>query len=314
MAWREVIAGLDVTESGVAAACVDVSRNQLVVTRGAFEAWAEGEGEGDARLTIRRLWRKARIPSRLVCTSLNSGAVLLHYFRYEGLTEEQVRSAVRLEAEETLQIPSQDLVLDCHLVGSNGTEGAGGVCEGVLAAAPRSAVDDYCRRLQIAGIVPVILDAAPLALANLWLWLKRERADEQVVFLVGLTRRQAHLVQVSREGRAFARTVVFESAESAAIGSYLSENIASQQEYAETRIGMPAARRVLITGEGSGDETLRALLSRRLEVAVEEWLPLTDPAVRCEGPARSLLADAGVARRMAVCLGLALRGLDDGDR
>ncbi len=314
MVWREVITGLEITESGVAAACVEASRGRLLVTRGGFEPWAEGEGEGDARPAIRRLWRRARIPSRLVCTSLNSGAVLLHYFRYEGLTEEQVRSAVRLEAEETLQIPSKDLVLDCHLVGLNGTGRSGGVCEGILAAAPRSAVDDYCRRLQMAGVVPVILDAAPLALANLWLWLKREPAVEPVVFLVGLTRRQAHLVQVTREGRAFARTVVFESAETAAIGSYLSENMASQQEYAETKAGIPPAHRVLITGEGSDDEELRALLARRLEVTVEEWIPLTDPAVRCAGPARSLLANADAARRMTVCLGLALRGLDDADR
>lgn len=311
MVFREVIVGLDVTDNGVAAACVAVSSGQLLVTHGAIEPWGEGE---EMRRTIRRLWREARFPSRMVCASLNSGAVLLHYFRYEGLTEEQVRSAVRLEAEETLQIPSQALVLDCYLIGANGAGREGGVCEGVLAAAPRSAVSEFCRRLQGAGLMPVIIDAAPLALSNLWLWLTRDQRGDDVIFLVGLARRQAHLVQVSRTGRAFGRTVVFETEETRARGAYLAENIASHQEYAETKLAMPPARCLLITGEGSEDEVLRSLLAQRLALSVEEWLPLTDPAVRCVGRARSLLANMDAARRMSVCLGLALRGVDHGDR
>jgi len=312
MFGREVIVGLELTESGLAAACASVSRKELVVTHGAFEPWREGERDADLRHAIRRLWRRAQIPSRLVCTSLNNGALLLHYFRYDGLTEDQVRSAVRLEAEETLQMPSQELVLDCHLIRSDGTGRRDNVCEGVLAAAPRVSVEDYCRRLQQAGIVPVILDAAPLVLANLWLWLMRDRPGEEVVFLVGLARRQAHLVQVMLDGRAFARTIVLESGEPSAVGMNLTENIASQQEYAETKLGMAPARRLLVTGEGAGEENLRSLLSRQLSLPVEEWLPLSDPSVRCVGRARALLTDAGVARRMSVCLGLALRGMSDG--
>ncbi|MCX7819318.1 MAG: pilus assembly protein PilM [Kiritimatiellae bacterium] len=313
MLVRELIAGLDVGEEGVAAACVTASRDGLTVTHGGYEPVPEGAGEAEVARVIRHLWRRGRMPSRLVCTALGGGAVLLQNFRYEGLTEEQVRSAVRLEAEEALQIPSSELVLDCHIAGRNGGGHSGEGCEGIFAAAPRAAVDQYRRRLELAGVVPVVLDAAPLALANLWLWLARNRSTDEVVFVVDIGRRQAHIAQISREGRAAARTVVFGAADGEAISDYLAENIASQQEYAEARFGMPAARRLLLTGVRSEDERLRAGLARELAVAVEEWIPLGDPQIRCEGRARALVSDAGLARRMSVCLGLALRGLEDGD-
>ncbi len=312
MAIREQVAGIDITETGVAAACIASARGGVVVTHAWFEPLPPEAPSAEVAHRIRKVWHRGGFRTRTVAAALNSGALLVRHFRYEGLSEDEARSALRLEAEESLQIPAKDLCTDVHLVRAPGNSGEGRceALEGLMVAAPRDAVNGLVRLLAEAGLFPVLVDVGAMAVCNLWLYLNAGREGDEVVFAINLTHRQAHMVILDRGGRAYPRTVVCGSSDWTGSLDYLAENILSQIEYAETNLGFAPTRKVLLTGETPADPAMMDRLAAATELGVEAWTPLADPSVRKAGRVRVVSDDLAIARRMTVSLGLALRGLD----
>lgn len=309
----ESVAGVDISDGGVAVAYVVPRRDGgLDVTHAGYAEIPGAAKDADIADVVRGLWRSSGMPTCTVASSLNSGSLLLQYFHYKDLTAEETRSALRLEAEESLQIPAKDILFDWHVMAQRGeTKGARtSASEGVLVAAPRAAVDQHLAVLSGAGLYPVILDVGALAVCNLWLHLSDGRAPDDVVFAVNLTRQSAHLVILAADGRAYPRTIVCGSGDWDTSIDHLVDNITGQEEYSESKLGMPPVRRILLTGSIPGGGAFQEKLGRRLAHPVEGWTPMAEERVTVSRRARQLKTDPDLARRMTVSLGLAMRRFD----
>jgi Tfp pilus assembly PilM family ATPase len=313
MLIREAVAGVDISDGGIAAACVVPRRGGgLDVTHAGYADIAGDATDAEVAAIVRSVWRQAAIPTYTVASCLNTGSLLLQYFHYQDLSEEETRSALRLEAEESLQVPAKDLLFDWHgrLIG-NGAAGRPPARDGVLVAAPRAAVDQHRSILAAAGLYPVVLDVGALAVCNLWLHLSNGLQPDEVVFAINLTRHSAHLVILAGDRRVYPRTIVCGSGDWGTSIDHLVDNITGQEDYAETKLGLPAVRRILMTGSIPGGSAFIAKVQERVAHPVEGWTPLAGEQVAVSRRASRLKTDPDLARRMTVSLGLALRGFDD---
>lgn len=312
MGPRESVAGVDISDGGVAVAYVVPGRDgSLEVTHAGYAEIPGSAKDADISGIVRGLWRSTGMPTSTVASSLNSGSLLLQYFHYRDLSEDETRSALRLEAEESLQVPAKDLLFDWHVMAQREAKGPRtAASEGVLVAAPRVAVNQHLAVLSGAGLYPVILDVGALAVCNLWLHLSAGRAPDDVVFAVNLTRQSAHLVILAADGRAYPRTIVCGSGDWDTSIDHLVDNITGQEEYSESKLGMPPVRRILLTGSIPGGGAFLEKLGRRLAHPVEGWTPLAEERVSVSRRARQLKTDPDLARRMTVSLGLAMRRFD----
>ncbi len=309
---RETVAGVDISDGGVAVACVVPRRGGgLDVTHAGYAEIPGGTQETDIAGIVRSVWRHAAMPTYTVASCLNTGSLLLQYFHYQDLSEDETRSALRLEAEESLQVPAKDLLFDWHaLARKEASAGKTTAREGVLVAAPRAAVDQHRGVLASAGLYPVVLDVGALAVCNLWLHLSGGRQPDDVVFAVNLTRQSAHLVILAADGRVYPRTIVCGSGDWSTSIDYLVDNITGQEDYAETKLGMPPVRRILLTGSIPGGGAFIDRVQALVAHPVEGWTPMAGEQVSVARRASRLKTNPDLARRMTVSLGLALRGFD----
>lgn len=312
MLYRETVAGVDISDGGVAVACVVPRRGGgLNVTHAGYAEIPGDAKDADVAATVRAVWKQAAIPTYTVASGLNTGSLLLQYFHYRNLSEDETRSALRLEAEESLQVPAKDLLFDWHGVTSAAAAADRTPArEGVLVAAPRAAVDQHRAILASAGLFPVVLDVGALAVCNLWLHLDGARLRDEVVFAVNLTRQSAHLVILASDGRVYPRTIVCGSGDWGTSIDYLVDNITGQEDYAETKLGLPPVRRILMTGSIPGGGAFLEKIQSRVAHPVEGWTPMAGEQVSVSRRASRLKTDPDFARRMTVSLGLALRGFD----
>lgn len=309
---REMVAAVDITASGIAVARVKAGADgRLKVSHAGHAEISAAASDLEIAAALRRLWREARMPTYTVCSCINSGSLLLQYFSYRDLTRSELASALRIEAEDSLQLPGENLVIDWHeLTRSELADDQQGTREGVLVTAVRQEVDRHRRLLAMAGLYPVVFDVASLAVCNLWLHLNRVANADEVVFVVNLTRHSANLVVLDGRGRVYPRTILTHRANWGEAADYLVENIVGQEEYAESKLRLPSVSRLLLTGDMPAGKALIDAISAAVAHPVEHWTPLQDPAVRVAGRARRVLDNPEIARRMTVCLGLALRGCD----
>ena len=310
--YRETVAGVDISDGGIAVACVAPRRGGGLGVSHAGYAEIPGDAkDADVAAIVRAVWKQAAIPTYTVASCLNTGSLLLQYFHYQNLSEDEMRSALRLEAEESLQVPAKDLLFDWHCVRAGGAASDRAPArEGVLVAAPRAAVDQHRSILASAGLYPVVLDVGALAVCNLWLQLDGARLRDEVVFAVNLTRQSAHLVILASAGRVYPRTIVCGSGDWSTSIDYLVDNITGQEDYAETKLGLPPVRRILMTGSIPGGSAFIEKVRSRVAHPVEGWTPMAGEQVSVARRASRLKTDADLARRMTVSLGLALRGFD----
>ncbi len=306
--FKERIVGLDVSDSGVAAACVVSEGRHLVVTHAHRLPLPPSASDEEIIATIRSVWKQGKFPSRTVASVLNTGSLLLKYFKYDGLTEEEIASALRLEVEEALQLSAEDICLDWQWTRHNGQSSSS---EGILVAAPRGEVERHVALLTAAGLYAVAVDAGALATCNLWYSLNQGAGGEDCVFTITLSRRQAHMVLATREGRAYPRSIVCGGASWDCALDYLIENAQNQLDYGETKLDFPAPDRVLLAGEIPSVPTFVEDLAQRVGTVVEIWTPVTTPQVIVQPRVRELKETPEEARRFTACLGMALRGGGD---
>ena len=112
----EDIVGLDISDGEITAARVDVSPLGAVRLRNV--GWTRVEaGASDEALAsaIKGVWRAAGLASHTVAASMRSRSVVVRPFNYPPLGPEELRAALRLEAEESLQLPPDQIAVDWHI-------------------------------------------------------------------------------------------------------------------------------------------------------------------------------------------------------
>lgn len=302
---REEIVGLDISNGLVSAARLLVAADGSLRLLNA--GWAQvGPGASERKLAtaIRQVWRSAGLPSRTVCVSLRSRSAMLRYFSYPAMEQVELASALGLEAEDSLQLPRDQIVLDWHL-NYQKQKHPGGRREGLLVAVPRKDVDHQLSVLRQAGVYPVTLDLGVTAVANLFQALHPDPRTYEDTALLNLTSHGADIALLFGGDSLYARTFYARGASWEQSLNALWEGVQDAFKFYVFKLRGQPVRRLLICGTAPAGTDLVAEFKARLAVPVEWWDPLTamEPG---SVQARRVMKDEHKPP-LAVCLGLALR-------
>ena len=306
---REQVAGLDIGEHHAAVAFMVRHQGKPALAHlGLTEFDADADERTQAR-TLRDLWRRTGIHTCTVCVSLRSPSLLLKYFRYEGLEEAELPSALRLEAEASLQADQRDLLMDWQITSRRKDGGGPPTLEGVLVAAPLPSVQRLQRLLSRAGLYPVICDVAGMALANLALTLRPPSEQDGPLGVAHLGEQSAELVILDPGGDVYPRTLLARSAQPGESLRYLLGGIEDNLKYYMFKLHERAVSRLLFTGLVRGREDILGQFRGAGNAAVEFWNPLEGLPTFHTGAARQARSLQDQGSLLAPALGLALRGL-----
>ncbi|HVF75059.1 MAG TPA: type IV pilus assembly protein PilM [Acidimicrobiales bacterium] len=171
MATRVV--GLDIGSYAVRAAELALGGNQPTLERFAQVTLPPGavrNGEvvdaAAVASSIRRLWSEGGFKSKRVIVGVANQRVVVRQAELPSMSEADLESALRFEAQELIPIPIEDAILDFQILGD--TVGADGEprMRVLLAAAQRDMVRSHVAAVEGAGLATAAVDVIPFALVR----------------------------------------------------------------------------------------------------------------------------------------------------
>lgn len=311
---KEVVVGVDVTEGRVLAAHLgrDDGGSLELLHAGWLDIPPEA-GEVAQAAALRRLWSQCGLPSRTVCSCLHARTVAVKTFAYRNLSPAELESALRLEAEQLLQAPRQEVLADWHVDGgaAGGTGEGGASVTGILFGVRRRDATDYLGVLRRARLYPVVLDVACLALANLFLATETHEGRHDPVLLVSLAAHSADTA-VLVDGRCvYPRTVLSRAAPWEKAVDFLVENLTDVLRFYATRWHERPIERLVFAGHLPQDPEFLGRVQKGLDLPVEVWNPLRRMRVQ-SAASRVLEQRETLGPAFATALGLAMRNLGHG--
>jgi len=225
---------------------------------------------------IRELWKSRRFPTHTVCSCIQSPANIVRYFRYNNLTLAELPQALSLEAEESLQLPPDDVVMDWCLNNSDDAEEIQTEDElsGVLVAVPRQQVLQHINLLRAGGVYPVNIEVSCSALTNLCQFMMP--AFQSAACLINLAERSADVVMLS-DRESYPRTLFSVKDRWENNIEYLLENIKDALLYYQLRIKKTSVKKIILTGRMPDLPTLVNRLAKEAALPVEVLDLCSDP-------------------------------------
>jgi len=129
--------------------------------------YAELSGPEAVPETVSRVLLENSFHSRRVVTSVSGKAVIVRYLTMFKMSPEDLRNAIRYEADKYIPFDVEEVVLDCQPFP---TEGVGELAPNemrvLLVACKRAVIDEQLRILAGAGLHPEVVDLDVFALGN----------------------------------------------------------------------------------------------------------------------------------------------------
>lgn len=283
---------------------------------------------------VRKLHKEAKISSKNVIVSLPEDSVFTRTIKFPPLSDGEIASAVKWEAEQYIPIPVSEAVIQ-HQILERQKEGTPPQVVVLLVAAPRSLVEKYVKIVHLARLNPVAVETDLIALVR-----SLAPPDKTVLILdfgansTDLAIAKNGLLCFSRSiataGEAFTRAVAQSlGVESAQAEEYkraygLSEKklegkvkdalsnvfkvvideIKKAIHYYQTEEQGEAPKSLILSGGTSGMPQALSVLTSLLEMEVEIGNPFKNVSMEANME-KSL---AGYAPLYSVAVGLALRG------
>lgn len=308
---NEDVVGLDISNGIISAARVVASPGGTLTLQSA--GWAQVAADAsdrDLAIAIRQVWRSAGIPSWTVCASLRSRSVIVRYFSYPALDRVELASALALEAEDSLQLPRDQIALDWHLNHQQRRAAQGDVArdEGLLVAAPRKELQGQLNVLRQAGLYPVAVDLGATAVGNLFQVMHPDPKAREDTCLLHLTSQSANIVLLFEGDSLYARTIYARGENWEASMGALFEGLQDALKFYVFKLRGQPVRRVVVSGRLPERADMLGLLREKTGVPVELWDPLA--RVAPGSPKVSRLLRESNRPSLAVSMGLALRRYD----
>ncbi|MGH9115004.1 MAG: type IV pilus assembly protein PilM, partial [Acidimicrobiales bacterium] len=165
--------GLDIGSSAVRAAETVAGKGRPTLRRYAQIGLPKGavvDGEvvnpGVVTDALRRLWAEGGFSSRKVVLGVSGHRVIVRQADVPALDDEDLRSALRFDAQELIPIPMEEASFDFQVLerGSGTDEDGRRMSRILIVAAHKDLLRSHLGAIKGAGLDAVAVDAAPLAL------------------------------------------------------------------------------------------------------------------------------------------------------
>ncbi|MBN1477497.1 type IV pilus assembly protein PilM [Candidatus Sumerlaeota bacterium] len=146
----------------------------------------KSDSETDVRAAkiaaIERAVAAAKITAKNVVSSVSGESIIVRYIQLPHMTEEELRNALRYEAEEYIPFHIEEVNLDSHILGVT-EEGGSRRLNVLLVAAKKDIIGSHLDLIRGAGLIPEIVDVDSFALFNCYEQSARPSPDEVVVLV-----------------------------------------------------------------------------------------------------------------------------------
>lgn len=310
---KENIAGINIGDGFVSASrVVRKGRKKIALTHAGWAEYAPDASDDEIVRVIRKLWKSCKMPTKTVCVGLHSRSLCLKYFKYPDLSQMELTSALKLEAEETLQLPPEKIMLDWHLnrPRDNPYTQLGEQLQGVLVAVAKDQVNRHMSLLKKAGLYPVVMDIGCTSLCNLFLALRGDKVSkDNAVCVVNLSRYNADISILYNDHYIYPRTIISRSAEWSSKVQYLIENISDALLYYHVKVDKAPVTQLVLTGFVPEEPEFVAQVHDTIGLPTEVWSPLKDENFQVSSKLRSSRKRNVITPLMTTSLGLSLRNI-----
>lgn len=114
---------------------------------------------------VKKLCYEARISSKEVVISIPESLAFTRTIKFPPLTDAEIDSAIKWEAEQYIPIPASEAVIQHTILKRDSTSATPGVLV-LLVAAPRMIVEKYVKVTQLAGLTPIAVETELIALSR----------------------------------------------------------------------------------------------------------------------------------------------------
>ena len=168
---KDHLIGLDIGSRSIKAAeIVETKRGSSLknfgaidIAHGAIEEGTINDPESVAE-SIQQLMKSCGIKENNVAVSIGGYSVIVKKIIVQTMAEEQLQETIHFEAEQYIPFDISDVNLDFQILGES--ESNPNQMNVVLVAAKKEMVDDYINLVNLAGLNPCIIDVEAFALQN----------------------------------------------------------------------------------------------------------------------------------------------------
>ena len=258
---KKSLLGLDIGSHEIKAIELTEVRDQVRLT--GFGTVTVDNRE-DLPQALSSLLRDSGIKSRRCATAVSGKSVIVRYINMPIMSDEEMKSALRFEADKYIPFEVDEVVLDCCRLQDFGeTTNSSGEKEMkvLLVAVKQTLIDEHLQLIQGAGLMPMLIDVDTFALGNAFefnaMHSPRVEDEERVISLVDIGADKTSINIIKNSTSYFSREV------------YLAGNEFS--EAISRRLGMDAieADELKINPEGK-EETLEECILPTLDDLANE--------------------------------------------
>jgi len=150
---------------------------------------------------IKKLYQEAKVTTKNVISALPEDQVFTRVITLPKLSEEELTSALKWEAEQYVPIPLSEVTLAHQVIGET-TQDTRQKTEVLLVAAPNRLIDKLLKVLKTAGLNPVSLETEILAMSR-----SLVAPDSEATLLVDLGARATDIAIVEKGQVVFTRSI-----------------------------------------------------------------------------------------------------------
>jgi type IV pilus assembly protein PilM len=291
---------------------------------------------------VQKLITDNKFKNKNVATSIGGYSVIVKKINVQNMPEEQLQDTIAFEAEQYIPFDINDVNLDFQILGEN--ENNPNQMNVLLVAARRDMIDEYVNVIDLAGLNPCIVDVDAFALQNCYeANLPGEEGVNVALIDIGAGKTSLNILKDNTSE--FIRDVsmgcdqintqimsafncTFEDSETLKFGkapdNRSAEEVADIIHSVVTEWSREVRRvfdfyyasfpenpidRILISGGGANVRAFQKLMAEESQTRVEPLNPFINVRVGSVPGGKDALNR--IAPQAAICLGLALRRMDD---
>jgi len=131
---------------------------------------------------IRRAVQESGITAKHCVSAVSGESIIVRYIQLPHMTEDELKNALRYEAEEYIPFQIDEVNLDSHILGTT-DDGGGKRINVLLVAARKEQIADHIDLVKAAGLIPSIVDVDSFALFNTFEFSQAAAPGEVVVLV-----------------------------------------------------------------------------------------------------------------------------------
>ncbi|MDP2911788.1 MAG: pilus assembly protein PilM [Candidatus Omnitrophota bacterium] len=259
----------------------------------------------DIKTSLKDILSLSKLSSKRVNVSLSGPSVIVRYIEMPPMKREELRSAIKFEAEKYIPFDIKEAIVDCAVLDKGPSGSTNRI---LLVAAKKEKVNSYMEMFKELGIDIFSIDVDTTAIFNAFQRTGLEAKQESVYAMVDIGAKFSNMNIVAKGQPYFTRDILWGGMDAGNAEKPVFEKFVSEArmsfDYFETQFGKNVER-LYISGGGSCLLNIRDFLKENLGIEVILWNPFDGIKIPDDASGNKEIRD--FPAQFAVAVGLALR-------